>query len=507
MHARTYVPNREESTRRRLLPRPWRAIWLAAVAVGVVEAGNEARAIDYSVHTTDDGYAVSGHVTSSTPLDEGAAFMESATTGDVLEFELCQGQQDCCCWDDTAQCDPVGPVAWQDCDTDHCLDCCHQAQESHPRPHQSCCADNGDPQGQGICCRKGKKCAEKVTLAVVCASGESDCETNRIATLCDETIFGRDEANALPSCPGTGDRLDVQLTVGGVNGFPKNKVSDLANGLLDIFIKFDGGSARLGTGVTLRARIRSKPPSRVMICTEAGDNRGCYSGCDLLMDCSGDCLLPPDNTTLREVDNFLPVHLALLPLSEINKFPQAVSDILKKQDPPPKQIKWIKDVQDAIKVIQEGYEAQGLENVVIFGYGSPGHFRVGDDNLEDADIQSKFIAALKGKMKELTLYGCEVSQGPGQAFLQKLTRGLQIPVRTWEGRVYAFGNDETIEEKFRNRYYVDDDARKKVIPTASTWGLIAMGAALLCAGTVIVWRRHSGWARGTRAALANGSEP
>ena len=82
---------------------------------------------------------------------------------------------------------------------------------------------------------------------------------------------------------------------------------------------------------------------------------------------------------------------------------------------------------------------------------------------------------------------------------------VRLPVRTWEGRVYAFGNDELIGEKYRNRYYVDDDARKKVIPAVSTWGLIAMGAALLCAGTVLVWRRHSGSARGPRAGLVDDS--
>lgn len=173
--------------------------------------------------------------------------------------------------------------------------------------------------------------------------------------------------------------------------------------------------------------------------------------------------------------------------AKINRFQEAVEDILAKQDPPPVIVP-VYTVQNAIKGITNN---PGL-NVVIFGHGSPGHFKVGQDDLADQDVKAKFVAGVKGLVKSLTLYGCEVSQGTeGQEFLKKLTRELQRPVHTWDGKVYAFGNDAVIPAKMQNRFYIEDNTDKKEIPTVSEWGLAVMCLLVLTAGTVVVIRRRA----------------
>ena len=68
--------------------------------------------------------------------------------------------------------------------------------------------------------------------------------------------------------------------------------------------------------------------------------------------------------------------------TKINKFQAAVREVLVKLDPGPKKILKISNIQDAINAILDDYKEQGPANVVIFGYGKPGHLKVGEDILE-----------------------------------------------------------------------------------------------------------------------------
>ncbi len=212
---------------------------------------------------------------------------------------------------------------------------------------------------------------------------------------------------------------------------------------------------------------------------------GCYSGC--LM-CEGPgCSEKVGEAALVEETNFSPVELAIVGPHRINRFVEAVQDILAKQDPPA-QVAKVANLQDAIGAIQ----AKPGSHVVIFGHGSSGHFRIGDDDLADPANQLKFITALKGQFKTLTLYGCEVSDGAeGQAFLKKLTAGLQRPVHTWTGKVYAFGHDVLIPPDMQNRFYIEADTDKKEIPAVTEWGMVVMILLVLAAGTVVIRRARA----------------
>lgn len=226
-----------------------------------------------------------------------------------------------------------------------------------------------------------------------------------------------------------------------------------------------------------------------MMCVDDGA-LSCWSGC---LSCEDPgCSEQIGAGAIAEETNFSPVHLALVGPSNVNKFMDAVQDILAKQNPPPKEVEPINTVQDAIDAIHDDFKLQGPQRVVIFGYGSSGHFRIGNDDLADPGIQDKFITAVKGKIKSLTLYGCEVSDGAeGQAFLKKLTEGLQRPVHTWEGKVYAFGNDPVIPVDMRNRFYIEDDTDKKEIPAVTEWGMVVMVLLVLAAGTVVIRRART----------------
>ncbi len=196
--------------------------------------------------------------------------------------------------------------------------------------------------------------------------------------------------------------------------------------------------------------------------------------------------------------NFSPVHLALIQAgNKINRFQEAVHEILLKQNPPPKKIVKIGNVQDAIKAILNDFVKQGPGHVVIFGHGSPGHFKIGEDDLADPAIQAKFIDMLKGSIKQLTLYGCEVGHDAvGQAFLKKLTEGLQRPVHTWTGKVYAFPNKwsdgSAVPTGLSNRFFIEDDTEKKEIPAVTEWGMVVMVLLVLAAGTVVIRRARAG---------------
>ena len=227
-----------------------------------------------------------------------------------------------------------------------------------------------------------------------------------------------------------------------------------------------------------------------------GKTAGCWSGCITCED-PGCTELPEDLTLLQET-NFTPVHLALVKATlKINRFQEAVTEILMKQKPPPKKIVKINNVQDAIAAIIDDFNKQGAGNVVMFGHGSPGHFKIGDkDDLADPDVQDKFTNALAGMFKTLTLYGCEVGKGAeGQAFLKKLTKGLKRPVHTWTGKVYAFPNKwpngGAVPPELANGFFIEDDTDKKEIPAVTEWGMVVMVLLVLAAGTVVIRRARA----------------
>lgn len=225
------------------------------------------------------------------------------------------------------------------------------------------------------------------------------------------------------------------------------------------------------------------------VCNVGNDNLGCWSGCQDCDEADAACSTPiTSDPPITEETNFTPVELALVQDgNKINRFQEAVQDILAKQQPPPQIVK-ITTVQAAINAIL----AKPGSRVVIFGHGAKGRFKIGENDLSDADVQTKFIDALKGELKSLTLYGCEVSDGAeGQAFLKKLTEGLQRPVHTWDGKVYAFGNDPGIPEEMRNRFYIEAETDKKEIPAVTEWGMVVMVLLVLAAGTVVIRRART----------------
>ncbi len=239
------------------------------------------------------------------------------------------------------------------------------------------------------------------------------------------------------------------------------------------------------------------------LCNKTGTNAGCWAGC-LPEACDADCNELPENLVLLPETNFMPVHLALIQAgNKINRFQEAVHEILLKQYPPPKKIMKVANVQDAAKAILEDYKKQGPGHVVIFGHGSPGHFKIGEDDLAHPLIQGKFVNMLKGKLKkkqvalkQLTLYGCEVGSGAeGQAFLKKLTGGLQRPVHTWTGKVYAFPNkwpDGTpVPDHLANRFFREADEDKKQIPAVTPLGMVVMAVLVLAAGAVVIKRARA----------------
>ncbi len=225
------------------------------------------------------------------------------------------------------------------------------------------------------------------------------------------------------------------------------------------------------------------------VCAPDSSDLGCWSGCLTCDEQDAGCVTPVTQPgAIVEETNFVPVELALVQDAQINRFQEAVEDILAKQAPPPQIVK-IANVQDAIDAIV----AKPGSNVVIFGHGAPGFFKVGEDDLSNAVIQDKFTTALKGQLKSLTLYGCEVSKGVvGQAFLKKLTKALQRPVHTWDGKVYAFGNDLLIPSDLQNRFFIEAETDKKEIPAVTEWGMVVMVLLVLAAGTVVIRRVRAG---------------
>ena len=99
----------------------------------------------------------------------------------------------------------------------------------------------------------------------------------------------------------------------------------------------------------------------------------------------------------------------------------------------------INSVQTAIAAINTAFAANGNMPVNVFmgGHGNSTTFTMGDgqqagtNRIRAADIgvngtnTQKFIAAVKGKIRTLTLFGCSVGAGGG-AFLQSLANAIKM---------------------------------------------------------------------------------
>ena len=126
--------------------------------------------------------------------------------------------------------------------------------------------------------------------------------------------------------------------------------------------------------------------------------------------------------------------------------------------------------------------------VAIFGHGNVGEIKLGEDILDKSNAVA-FGTQLNGMVKELTLFGCNT--GANKKFLKALTVAMERPVVAFNGKVYAFGNDEGIPFELRNRFFTDGGTDKKDIPTVSEWGLVVMGLLVLAAGTIVMTRRRT----------------
>lgn len=257
---------------------------------------------------------------------------------------------------------------------------------------------------------------------------------------------------------------------------------------------------------------KTKDPIPKPLCNGAGTNAGCWTGCEEDA-CDAQCdldlvvqqSLEEWQDTVVEETNFLPVHLALVQAGDkINWFQEAVLEVLVKQKPSPKKILKIANVQDAIDAILADYVEQGGKkpiDVAIFGHGRPGHFKIGEDWLEDPTVQEKFANALNGKIDNLVLYGCSVGAGhDGQKFITKLSKALKpVKIKVWTGKVYAVPNKwphegGVVPEKLQNKFFVEGEKKKEEIPAVTEWGMAVMVLLVLAAGTVVI--------RGLRSAPA-----
>lgn len=156
-------------------------------------------------------------------------------------------------------------------------------------------------------------------------------------------------------------------------------------------------------------------------------------------------------------------------------------------------------VQEAIEAISDEFTRRGRKlNVVVDGHGFPGHQRFGKEDMghsteETRARQVKFERAVKGKIKHLTLFGCETAKDDvGQAFILKLKEAIQADrVTAWSGVIEKQqGRSEAPSQGF----FIKGGGQKKVAtPALPKWGLIALVVVLGAGGAVVFGRR-----RGTR---------
>jgi Domain of unknown function (DUF4347) len=142
-------------------------------------------------------------------------------------------------------------------------------------------------------------------------------------------------------------------------------------------------------------------------------------------------------------------------------------------------------VQQAIAAVDSLYNATpvGKVHLMIIGHGSPGSIKLGEDDLDNAANQAKFVGAMTGKLANLTLFGCRVAQGQaGQAFVQKLSGQLgDINVKAWTQPVAADTND-----------FWSVTGSKKDVPVADPRLIALLSIALLAFGARAVARSRRG---------------
>lgn len=146
------------------------------------------------------------------------------------------------------------------------------------------------------------------------------------------------------------------------------------------------------------------------------------------------------------------------------------------KNPLPK-IQNIDDCDDAVTEINIDFALKNHDciDVAIYGHGSPGSMKVGEDVLEPDDPTDPTecidkINGLAGKICSLTLVGCSVASGPaGQQLLQELFQGLGVPIKAWTEPIWSYPKVYAADPPRANRILVEDGSKKKT--PIKTWPL------------------------------------
>ncbi|MEE9297367.1 MAG: DUF4347 domain-containing protein [Phycisphaerae bacterium] len=265
-----------------------------------------------------------------------------------------------------------------------------------------------------------------------------------------------------------------------------------------------------------------------LLCNKGLDNAGCYSACDA-DSCDAECsesiaskaMEPAQNFTLQLAivqgpkicnvdadcpdggtcldDGPGPSKICSGKTDKINRFQEGVRDTLLKKGLAKDKIKGVNDIKEAIIAINADFTAKGSPaggiDVAIFGHSAPGYIKVGETKMfkNTAALNEPIdqFLALSGKIKTLTLFGCEVAgNADGRQLVQDLHNGLgRIPVKAWTGRVYAYPQNEPIvPAERRGKLFHQGDKHDKAIPTVSEWGMMVMGLLLFTVATIVIRR-------------------
>jgi len=129
--------------------------------------------------------------------------------------------------------------------------------------------------------------------------------------------------------------------------------------------------------------------------------------------------------------------------------------------------------------------AGGKVHLMIIGHGSSGNIKVGETNVNNgagAANQTMFEDSLKGKIANLTIFGCNVAKGDaGQAFVQKLAGTLAVQVKAYTQPVAADTSDFWVVQ-----------GSKKDVPIVDTRLIIVLSILLLAFGAWAVARSRNG---------------
>jgi hypothetical protein len=187
-------------------------------------------------------------------------------------------------------------------------------------------------------------------------------------------------------------------------------------------------------------------------------------------------------------------------VDKINRFQEGVRHALFKRGIAIEKIKGVNTLQQAIAAIDADWMAKGEVpiDVAIFGHGGPGQIKVGEDLLTpNSENYDKFVQAVVGKIKSLTLYGCNVAtNAEGQKLLNDLSEDLAagpaaVPVKAWTGTVFAVPNDNIFPAAERGKLLVYA-GKKKDAPVLSQWGRGAILLSTMAVGAIVLIRRRWG---------------